>query len=249
MKTDSKNIVCWFSCGAASAVAAWMVLQKHRQHHNVEIVYNPVANEHPDNLRFKYDIEKRFGTTILEAKNPLYPNANIEEVFDARKVMSTVHGYAPCTEELKKKARYEYEKTHDIDFHVMGFTADESRRHDRFVMYERSNVWPVLINAKVTKRMCFDILKYLNVAIPLTYYQGIPNANCIGCVKSSSPTYWNLIRKFYPEVFDRRCEQSRRLGCRLVVRKGERIFLDELKKTDKGGVLATYECGIWCDKY
>jgi hypothetical protein len=57
---------------------------------------------------------------------------------------------------------------------------------------------------------------------------GFPNANCIGCVKATSPNYWSLVRKHYPEVFARRADQSRRFGSRLVRVKDERCFLDEL---------------------
>ena len=76
---------------------------------------------------------------------------------------------------------------------------------------------------------------------------GFPNANCIGCVKSQSPTYWNLVRSTFPEVFNQRAEQSRRIGCRLVRLRGKRIFLDELKPTDKGGKIKSWECGNFCN--
>jgi hypothetical protein len=71
--------------------------------------------------------------------------------------------------------------------------------------------------------------------LPLIYSLGYPNANCIGCVKSQSPTYWNLVRKTFPDVFEERAIQSRRIGCKLVKLKGKRIYLDELLETDKGG--------------
>lgn len=61
------------------------------------------------------------------------------------------------------------------------------------------------------------------------------------------PTYWNLVRKTFPEVFNQRAEQSRLIGCKLARRKGKRIFLDELLETDKGGKIKNYECGIFCD--
>ncbi len=52
--------------------------------------------------------------------------------------------------------------------------------------------------------------------------------NCIGCVKSQSPSYWNLTRDLFPDIFERRARQSREIGARLVRVDGERIFLDEL---------------------
>jgi len=79
------------------------------------------------------------------------------------------------------------------------------------------------------------------------YRLGYANANCIGCVKATSPTYWNHVRKVHPLVFEERAIQSRRLGVRLVRHKGKRIFLDELPIDAKGQKMKSYECGIFCD--
>ena len=56
-----KTIVVWFSCGAASAVAAKRTIEKYGHIYNVRVVNNPVAEEHPDNKRFLKDIEKWLG--------------------------------------------------------------------------------------------------------------------------------------------------------------------------------------------
>lgn len=53
-------IVCWFSCGAASACAAKLTIEKYGKE-NVRLVNNPVANEHPDNVRFLHDCEQWLG--------------------------------------------------------------------------------------------------------------------------------------------------------------------------------------------
>lgn len=99
----------------------------------------------------------------------------------------------------------------------------------------------------ITKRDCFKILAKSKIDIPRIYSFGFPNANCIGCVKATSPTYWNLVRKTYPDVFEQRAEQSRRIGCKLVRVKNKRIYLDELKPTDIGGKIKSWECGIFCN--
>jgi hypothetical protein len=83
------------------------------------------------------------------------------------------------------------------------------------------------------------------------YLLGFPNANCIGCVKATKPSYWNLVRKEFPDVFKERSEQSRRLGCKLVRVRGERIFLDELKLSDAGQRMKPvepYQCSLFCDQ-
>lgn len=241
-----ETIAVWFSCGAASAVAAKKTIEQYGETHNVIVVNNPVANEHEDNTRFLKDVEKWIGQEIRFATNPDFPSCDIVDVFEKRKYISGVAG-APCTKLLKKEARYHFEKTNVIDWHVLGFTVDEKARHERFSKFERGNTIPVLIDLNLTKGSCFDILLDAGIKLPEIYKLGFPNANCIGCVKSQSPTYWNLVREKFPEVFEQRAEQSRRIGCKLVKYKMKRIFLDELEPTAKGGKIKSWECGIFCD--
>ncbi len=240
------TIAIWFSCGAASAVAAYKTKEKYGETHNILIVNNPVSEEHEDNRRFLKDVENWIGLPIIEAKSKEFPSASIIDVFEKRKYISGVIG-APCTKFLKKQARYEFEIENKIDWHVLGFTADETTRHERFTKFERENVLPVLIDEKLTKIDCFKILEEAGIELPKIYKLGYPNANCIGCVKSQSPTYWNLVRKTFPDVFEQRSEQSRRIGCKLVKLKGKRVFLDELPEDAKGGKIKSYDCGIFCD--
>ena len=241
-----ETIAVWFSCGAASAVAAKKTIEKYGESHNVIVVNNPVVNEHEDNRRFLRDCENWLGQKIILATNRKYPSCDITEVFKKRKYMSGVAG-APCTKELKKEARYQFEKNNKIDWHVLGFTVDEKKRSNRFIRYERKNLIPVLIDENLTKQDCFSILLSEGIKLPKIYELGYPNANCIGCVKSQSPTYWNLVRQTFPKVFEKRAKQSREIGAKLVVRKGERIFLDKLLPTDKGGKIKSWECGIFCN--
>src|SRR3546814_2102239 len=73
----------------------------------------------------------------------------------------------------------------------------------------------------LTKKNTHAILKQRGVRRPWVYEIGMPNGNCIGCVKSSSPNYWALIRKWFPEVFERRNNQARRFGARPVILRSE----------------------------
>jgi len=85
---------------------------------------------------------------------------------------------------------------------------------------------------------------------PRIYSKGFPNANCIGCVKATSPTYWSLVRKEYPDVYADRAAQSRSLGVRLVRYKNKRMFLDELPEGATGRPLKNMQidCGIFCEE-
>ena len=140
---EGKTIAVWFSCGAASAVAAKYVVDQYGKDNNVLIVNNPVKEEDEDNLRFKDDVSNWLDHPIIEARNKNFPNASIVEVFDKRKYMSGIQG-APCTMELKKNARYQFELSHEIDYHVLGFPIDEWERQKSFNTAERSNTIPVL---------------------------------------------------------------------------------------------------------
>lgn len=246
------RIAVWFSCGAASAVALKLTVDKYGIE-AVRAINNPIANEHPDNQRFLKDVSDWVGIEIEDARNPKYPDANCVDVWDVRKAMSIIvpnkGSIAPCTDELKKEARYEWERHNQVDWHVLGFTIDEKKRHERFVLSERDNVLPILIEANMTKEDCWAMLTEARIDLPEMYKLGYPNANCIGCVKATSPTYWNLVRKTHPEIFQERATQSRKLGAKLVRVKGERVQLDELDPKAKGRKLKSMpDCGIFCEE-
>lgn len=243
------TIAVWFSCGAASAVAAKKTLERYGNLCNVRIVNNPVIEEDADNFRFLKDVERWLGKEIEFAQNPKYPSCSAVDVWNARKFMSGPMG-APCTKELKKGARQHWETQNKVEWHVLGFTANEKHRYDRFIITERDNVLPILIEAGITKDDCFKVLIEAGIELPLVYRMGYPNANCIGCVKASSSTYWNHVRKNHPDVFASRSEQSRRIGAKLAYYKGKRIFLDELPPDAKGHPMKglDFECGIFCEE-
>ena len=244
-----KTIVVWFSCGAASAVAAKKTIELYASEYNIRVVNNPVKEEHEDNQRFLKDVEKWLGIEIEVCVNPKFPDASCETVWDKRKYMSGVYG-APCTLELKKNARKYWEANNKHDFLVLGFTSEEEKRAKRFKQTERTNLLTPLIDLELSKKDCFDIIMDAGLELPEIYKLGYPNANCIGCVKSASVTYWNHVRVQHPEVFKKRAEMSREVGCRLIKYKGERIFLDELDPNAKGRNMKNlqFECGIFCEE-
>jgi hypothetical protein len=245
-----ETIVVWFSCGAASAVAAKKTIERYHNSHIIRVVNNPVLEEDADNQRFLKDVEKWLGIEIESATNSKWERPSARDVWEKRKYMSGRDG-APCTQQLKKIARQQWESKNHHDHLVMGFTVEEKARHDRFALTERSNVLPVLIEAGLTKEDCFDIIREAGIALPRIYFMGYPNANCVGCVKATSPSYWNHVRKMHPEVFADRAQQSREIGAKLTRFKGRRIFLDDLPADAKGRSLKSMkmpDCGIFCEE-
>lgn len=250
-------IAVWFSCGAASAVAAKLTLQRYGNYCDVRVINNPVAEEDADNRRFLADVQDWLGVPIEDARNAKYPAASAEEVWDKRGAMSFPRG-APCTQHLKKEARQQWERRNIPGdpcgpgcWHVLGFGAEEADRFRMFTRTERANTLPILIDAKMSRQDCYEYVVNAGLAPPRIYDLGYPNANCIGCVKATSPTYWNHVRKVHPDVFASRAEQSRRLGAKLVRVNNSRIYLDELDPNAKGRPLASLqmpECGLFCEE-
>ena len=244
-----KRIAVWFSCGAASAVAAKITNDYYGYTNKVHICNNPILEEGEDNQRFLRDVALWIGVPIETVRSKKYPNASCKEVWTDRKYMSGIHG-APCTLELKKKPRQAWEAEYNPDYTVLGFTAEETARAERFKMTERDTLLTPLIDLGITKQDCFDIVNKAGIRLPDLYRNGHPNANCLGCVKVNSPTYWNWLRTTYPDVFKDRLEQSRKIGAKLVRVKGEYIQLEDLDPKAKGHKMKSYDvdCGIFCEE-
>lgn len=244
-----QKIAVWFSCGAASAVAAKLTLEKYGNDNEVHILNNPIAEEDEDNQRFLKDVERWLNYPIKHVRSKKYPSQSCEDVWVKRKFMSGPMG-APCTLELKKKARQEWEEKNLPNWTVLGFTSEEQKRADRFKLTERESLLTPLIDEGYSKQKCFDTIMSAGIELPRIYKLGYPNANCIGCVKASGVSYWQLVREKHPDVFEQRAKMSRDIGSKLVIYKGKRIFLDELDPEAKGNAMRQYdfECGIFCEE-
>jgi len=233
--------VVWFSCGAASAVAAKMTL---KDHPGALVVYcNTMASEHPDNVRFMADVEQWLGVKVRILSSEKY--SSVDDVIDKQRYMSGPKG-ARCTVELKKIPRFKFQRADDV--HVFGYTSAERKRAERFEANnpELTLAWP-LIDAGVTKAQCFQILQKAHIELPTMYSLGFKNNNCIGCVKASSPKYWAMIRDQFPEVFARRVAQSEKLGAKLIVLKGKHVSLADLPVADYSQLrLPDISCGPEC---
>lgn len=240
-----RRILCWFSCGAASAVATRVTLDTYGAQNEVLPVYcNTSASEHPDNLRFIADCERWFGVPVLRLKSDKF--STVEEVFEAKRYMSGIAG-ACCTAALKKVPRFNFANPSDI--HVFGYTADkkELKRAADFEIrnFELKLLW-ILQREGITKQECFDRLIEAGIELPTMYKLGYDNNNCIACVKATSAYYWDKTRTDFPKKFSERAQQSREIGCRLVRVKGKRIFLDELPAGPYKKRRENLSCGPEC---
>jgi len=237
--------LCWFSNGAASAVAAKFAVENIKDSEVIPICCDTRSDEHSDNYRFSQDVERWLGRKIVFIKSEQFDG--IDSVFEKVRYMSGVNG-ARCTTILKKIPRINYAAPDDV--HVFGYTVNEGRRIARFKKYNPDLLLRfVLQEAKITKDDCYKVLNDAGIEIPAMYKLGFRNNNCIGCVKASSPWYWSMIRKHFPDVFARRAAQSRAIGCRLVeIKHHDRIFLDELpdREFKQRGKKENISCGPEC---
>jgi len=220
--TRQRNL-CWFSCGAPSAVAAKLALQELP---NVEVLYcDTFAYEHPDNRRFFDDVQKWLDHEIKILSSTDY--TDIFDVFHKTKFLVSPQG-ARCTVELKKKVRFAYQQADDI--HLLGYTSEENHRVIRF---NKANpelfTDPILVRYNITKRECQMMIKDAGIELPMMYRLGYKNNNCIGCVKGGMG-YWNKIRDDFPESFDRMALTERELGISVLRKNGQSLFLDELPR-------------------
>lgn len=232
------RLLVWFSMGAASAC-----MLKICAHLNPMAVYCDTSkDEHPDNIRFKKEVESWTGIKVSIIASDKYASA--EEVFEDTQYMSGVGG-ARCTTELKKIPRLRF--AYPEDTHCFGMTSDEQKRIKQFEAnnHDMNLAWP-LVQAGMTKPDCLNMLTDAGIELPMMYRIGFENNNCIGCVKAQSPHYWNQTRKHFPERFKNRAQQSRRLGVKLVKLHGERIFLDELPETETEVFNENLSCGPQC---
>lgn len=246
--TGKPRIVCWFSCGVASAVATKLTLSKLADTHEIKVARCLVPEEHYDNDRFADDCAKWFGCEITPLASLDY--VSCEHVWTKRRYMSGPEG-AICSLEMKKVVRFIFEQMWKPDQQVFGYTIEERKRVRRF----RENnpdvrILTPLIESGLSKEDCHAIINRAGIVMPMMYALGFPNANCIGCVNAQSTVYWNRVRRHFPAVFARRAQLSRELGVRLIklpTGDRERIFLDELDPAmDAGDEEPAMECSLLC---
>lgn len=248
--TDSSKprMLVWFSCGAASAVAAKIAVEQYAQEFAVEVCYCDTSeDEHPDNMRFLRDVERWIGQPVKVLRSEKY--RRVDEVFRGERYIVGPAG-APCTRLLKQKVRIDFQSPGDV--HVLGLTNDKKERK-RIARFEKNHPdldceW-VLRDRGITKDDCYQIVKSAGIALPAMYLLGYHNANCIGCVKGGMG-YWNKIRRDFPERFWQMARLEREIGASILRRNKKRLFLDELDpEAGRHESLDIGDCGVFCESY
>lgn len=241
------RIVCWFSCGAASAVATKLAIAENAGKLPLIVAYTEVVEEHPDNKRFLAECAEWFGCEIVVLRNEEY-EASIYAVFQRTRFLKSPKG-AACTRILKKAVREGFQRPGDIQ--VFGYTVEEQHRVDRLLdANSEMRLSLPLIENGLNKADCIAMIERTGIQLPAMYALGYKNNNCIGCVKGEAG-YWNKIRRDFPEQFEKMAAMEERLGrtvCK-IERGGTRVrvSLRDLPP-DAGNYEAEsdIECSIFC---
>lgn len=240
----SGKVLARFSCGAASAVATKMAIEKYG---TVEIYYTDTGSEHPDNARFRKDCEEWFGQRVNVLKNEKYRDT--WEVFEKHRFLVNQDG-AKCTGLLKRLPGNAVRQFGDVE--IYGYTREEKHRVKK---WQAQNVGLViecpLIDRDLGKDDCLGIIERVGIELPVMYRLGFRNNNCIACVKArDNLNYWKRIRKHFPAEFARMAKLERELHTTInrVTRDGVRaeIYLDEIEPGEPSGPDLQISCGLFC---
>jgi hypothetical protein len=244
------RIAALFSCGEPSAVMV-KVLQselrtRHPQSYDLAIVRCVVTNEHPDNDRFAADCETWFGQPITNIAATEY--ADCWEVWERRRYLNG-HAGAPCTLEMKKRPRQDWERDWRPDVEAYGYTVEEQHRAAQFRRQNPDvNLDTPLIRAGLSAADCAAIVDRAGIERPAMYRLGFKHNNCRSCVKARSPGYWAKVREHFPHDFARMAVLSRDLGwspCRAS--DDTPVWLDELAPdTPTADDSAEIDCSLFC---
>lgn len=211
--------IAWVSAGAASAVAA-------KLSPGAVLAYCETGAEHPDNERFLADCEVWWGRKAERLKSGKY--ADTWDVWKRERYLAGIEG-AKCTTILKVIPRLAFQ--HPTDAHVFGYTADRAdieRARKMRTNYPELRIETPLIDRGITKSACLAIVESAGIKLPPLYALGFHNNNCIPCPKATSPAYWALMRREFPQQFERMATLARELDVRLCRIKGKRSFIDEI---------------------
>lgn len=209
------RLVCWYSHGAASLIAAKKAIENQPllyPDHEVVVACIHLKEEHHEPERYEL-VEAFLGHKILWLKNEKY-DGSVDAVIEDRKYMSGVRG-APCTKELKKQVRIDWQRENDV--HVFGFDVNEDHRTDQILDTEPElEIYTPLVDMNLSKKDCFILMREAGIPLPMMYELGYHNNNCKGCVKAAGAGYWNKIRVDFPNVFKTRENQETRFNVALV---------------------------------
>lgn len=195
------RIAAFFSCGEPSAVMTKLLLASGNE---IAVVRCIVPNEHEDNDRFARDCEEWFNHSIINIRSAEYRDC--WDVWERRRYLNG-HAGAPCTLEMKKVPRQDFERDWQPHASAYGYTIDERKRAH---LFREQNpeilLLTPLIDAGLSASDCAALVTRAGIARPMMYRLGFKHNNCSG------PRYWALVRREFPDDFYRLARLCREVG-------------------------------------
>jgi hypothetical protein len=192
-----KDIIGWWSGGITSAVAIWLAIQLYGKE-RVRIIFIDTFNEDKDTYRFKNDCEKWYDIEIETISGIGQEYKRIQDVWFKFLSLNVATG-AICSSQLKRLVREKWEKENTFTHQVFGFDISESKRAIGMKNnVPKSKAIFTLMLYGYSKKDCIEILKHEFIPIPLAYWLGFLNNNCLGtgCVQGGIG-YWQKMKKTF----------------------------------------------------
>lgn len=199
--------VCWFSGGAASAVACKFALEDEP---SCEIIFLDTKNEHDDLYRFLRDCEKWYGKPIERIADGRTP----ADIWRKDRLFILAGRGALCSNQLKRKVRESIQAARNWDYQAFGFDIGEVKRA-RNMLRSNSEINPTfpLIDRKYRKADCLRLIDREGIELPAAYRLGFNNNNCLktGCPQGGIG-YWKHFKEVFPAEFAAVAEMEREIS-------------------------------------
>lgn len=226
-------IICWWSGGITSAVACKKAIERYGKD-NCRVIMLDTGNEHEDSYRFLKDCERWYGTSIELISSQSYKN--IQDTWYRHQSLNTAHG-AICSYMLKRRVREKLEKEIEFSHQVFGFEFDKkeiNRAEALLANHPQTKPLFPLIDLKIGKRDCIDLVLKAGIEPPVAYKMGFMNNNCLktGCVQGGIG-YWKKIQEEMPDLFNKMAKVEHDL----TDLKGKPVTMlkDQSKKAKESG--------------
>lgn len=244
--TATPMIVSQFSCGAASAVAAKLILSEYPAE-RVRIINAFLVEEHKDNQRFLVDCRRWLNHPIEQFVSEEYLGS-AREVWRRKRFLANGMYGAPCSAELKRKVLNA--ECSPTDIFVLGYTIEEEDRVERFLSANNGrHILTPLIDRGLRKADCLAMVERVPIKLPAMYSLGFNNNNCIGCCKGGEG-YWNKTREVFPKDFVAVAEIQKAIGPGAYIfrnrKTGERYSLYDLPLGKGRHDEPEIECSVFC---
>ena len=212
MKKNKQYIACWWSGGVTSAVAVKKTIELYGKE-NCRILFIDTKNEHDDTYRFLIDCEKWYGMPIETITGLGQKYKSIADIWREKKTLNSATG-AICSSELKRKVREKYQKQNpEFIYNVFGYDLDEAKRAKGMTMNNPKvkAIYPLMMFG-LFKKDCIKIIEESGIKIPIGYYMGFLNNNCLktGCVQGGIG-YWQKWERDDIELFNRMADLEHEL--------------------------------------